>query len=278
MPLAYLVSPRLVMPYLGVTVVDLPTALTTVANGLLIGAGALIAPRFLLRAERWQARRLLAPTAAARLTAQVEGLARTRTEAIDASAVELRRIERDLHGGAQARLVALAMNLGMAQDLLATDPTQATALLAAAKTQARTATGELRALVRGIQPPLLADRGLDGALRALALDSPVRVDLDIRLERRLSPPVESAAYFAVLEAVTNAVKHSGATSVGLVVLDCADRLVLRVSDDGRGGADPGRGSGLRGIERRVAAFDGSVRVQSPPGGPTVLEVELPCAS
>jgi len=276
MPLLHLLTPRLAVDYLGVVVVDIPTSLTTVANGLLVGAGALVAPRWLLRAERWQARWLLAPTATARLTARVEGLARTRTEALDTSAVELRRIERDLHDGAQARLVSLSMNLGMAQDLMATDPTRATALLAAAKAQARKATGELRALVRGIQPPLLADRGLEGALRALALDSPVRVDLEIRLERRLSPPVESAVYFAVLEALTNAVKHSGATSIRLVLVDRGDRLVVRVTDDGCGGADPGLGTGLRGIERRIAVFDGSVRVQSPRGGPTILEVQLPC--
>jgi len=228
--------------------------------------------------EKRYCRLLLAPTQKELLAARIERLQRTRSEAVDASAVELRRIERDLHDGAQARLVALAMNLGMAEDLFDQDPQAAKALISDARQGAHTAMTELRDLVRGIHPPLLADRGIEGALRSLALGSAVPVDLDVRMERRLPPPLESAAYFTVVEAMTNAVKHSGATRITITVDDLGDRLSMRVADDGRGGASMERGSGLRGVERRLAAFDGTIRVTSPKGGPTVVEAELPCVS
>jgi signal transduction histidine kinase len=138
--------------------------------------------------------------------------------------------------------------------------------------------GELRDLVRGIHPPMLADRGLPGAMQALAMASSIPIDLDLRLERRLPAPVESAAYFALSEVVANAIKHSHAERITLSVEDGGSTVVLRVRDDGRGGADPRRGTGLLGIERRLAAFDGTIRVSSPAGGPTVIEMELPCAS
>ncbi|MEV0715755.1 histidine kinase, partial [Asanoa sp. NPDC050611] len=224
------------------------------------------------------ARGLLAPTGAARLSARVEQLAETRAAAVDASAAELRRIERDLHDGAQARLVALNMNLGMAEAMFDSDPDTARSMLADARAGARTAMSELRDLVRGIHPPLLADRGLPGAIQALALASSIPVDLDLRLDRRLPAPMESAAYFVLAEALANAIKHADADRITLSVTDLGSRLSLRLSDDGRGGADPARGTGLRGIERRLAAFDGTLRLTSPPGGPTVVEMELPCAS
>ena len=233
-------------------------------------------PRTLAPLETALARWLLSPTRAARLTARVERLTETRSDALDASAVELQRIERDLHDGAQARLVAVAMNLGVAEDLFDTDPGAARAMLADARASAHAAMAELRSLVRGIRPPLLADRGLDGALRAVALDSPVPVDLELRLRCRLAPPLESAVYFTVLEAVTNAVKHSGAGRLTMTVSDVHRRLVLRVTDDGRGGADPACGTGLRGIARRLATFDAELCVTSPVGGPTVVEAQLPC--
>jgi signal transduction histidine kinase len=170
------------------------------------------------------------------------------------------------------------MNLGIAEDLLDSDPAQARAILTEARAGAHLALTELRGLVRGIHPPLLAERGLAGALQAVVRASPVPVDLDARLDRRLAPPLESAAYFVLVEAVTNAVKHSGSARIRLTVDDRGSALLLRVADDGRGGADPLRGSGLRGIERRLAAFDGTLRVSSPAGGPTVVEAELPCAS
>ncbi|OLB74485.1 MAG: hypothetical protein AUI14_23390 [Actinobacteria bacterium 13_2_20CM_2_71_6] len=278
MPLLWAVLPVDHVEYDGIPIPDVRTALLVVPVGILVAVLAYRAPRAFIAIEAWLTWRLLAPTATARLTARVERLTETRSEAIDASAVELRRIERDLHDGAQARLVALAMNLGMAEDIFDTDPDAARAMLGNARAGAYTAMTELRDLIRGIHPPLLADRGIGGALQALALGSPVPVDLDLRLERRLAPPVESAAYFTIVEAVTNAVKHSGAARITLTVVDLGSKLALRVVDDGRGGADPTQGTGLLGIERRLAAFDGSIRVTSPAGGPTVVEAELPCAS
>ena len=278
MPLVRAVLPAEEIEYNSIAIPDLRAAFLIVPIGIVLILLAIPAPRLLVRAEARLTRWLLAPTAAARLTARVERLTETRSAAVDASAVELRRIERDLHDGAQARLVALAMNLGMAEDMFDSDPAAARAMLADARAGAHTAMTELRALVRGIHPPLLADRGIGGALQALALSSPVPVDLDLRLDRRLAAPLESAAYFAVVEAMTNAVKHSGATRITLTVAELGGTLSLRVADDGRGGADPARGTGLRGIQRRLAAFDGSLRVSSPVGGPTVVEAELPCVS
>jgi signal transduction histidine kinase len=270
------------LSYQGIQVDDQRTAWLVIPFGILIGLLAFWLPRLYLAGEAWLARWLLAPTAAAqladRLAARVERLSETRAAVVDASAAELRRIERDLHDGAQARLVALTMNLGMAEDLFETDPDTARAMLADARAGARDAMGELRDLVRGIHPPMLADRGLPGAMQALAMASSIPIDLDLRLERRLPAPVESAAYFALSEVVANAIKHSHAERITLSVEDGGSNVVLRVRDDGRGGADPRRGTGLLGIERRLAAFDGTIRVSSPAGGPTVIEMELPCAS
>lgn len=235
-------------------------------------------PRYLLAAQGWLARQLLAPTVTSRLFARVDQLTSTRAAAVDASAVELRRVERDLHDGAQVRLVALAMNIGMAEDVIDADPAGARALLAEARTTIGTALAELRDLVRGIYPPVLAERGLAGAVQALALSSGIPVDLDLRLNRRLAAPVESAAYFAVAESLVNAARHSGARRVEVAIDH--DGAVLRVSvrDDGNGGADPTLGTGLAGIRSRLGAFDGTVRITSPAGGPTVLDMEIPCAS
>ena len=147
-----------------------------------------------------------------------------------------------------------------------------------ARASAHVAMRELRDLVRGILPPLLADRGLAEALQALALDSPVPVDLKVELASRLAPPLEAAAYFTAVEALTNAIKHGAAEHITVSVASRDAVLALRVTDDGRGGADPSKGTGLRGIERRLAAFDGHVRVTSPAGGPTVVEAEAPCGS
>ncbi|MEV6924073.1 sensor domain-containing protein [Dactylosporangium sp. NPDC051485] len=236
------------------------------------------APGLLLETQARLARALLGPTAKARLSASVEHLTATRAAAVDASAAELRRIERDLHDGAQVRLVAVRMNIGMAENMIDADPDTAKALMAEAKASAGTALTELRDLVRGIHPPVLADRGLAGAVRALALSSAVPVDLDLRLERRLTAPVESAAYFALAECLANAIRHSGADTIRIAVIDKGHRLSMTVSDDGRGGADAGKGTGLQGIRRRLSAFDGTLRIASPAGGPTTLAMELPCAS
>jgi hypothetical protein len=180
----------------------------------------------------------------------------------------------------RARLAARvqALTLSLAEEELDRDPEHARRLLVEARAGTGQALAEMRDLVRGIHPPVLADRGLVGALEALALSSPVPVELDTRLESAPSAPVESAAYFAVAEGLANVIKHAGASRVAIGVVAEGGWLTLRVADDGRGGADPDAGTGLRGIERRLAAFDGSLRVESPSGGPTVLTMELPCAS
>jgi len=253
---------------------------------LLVPVGALLVvvayrlPRHLIAGQARLAGWLLAPTAAVRLSVRVDELTTTRAAAVDASAVELRRLERDLHDGAQVRLVALRMNLGMAEDAIDTDPAEAKTLLAEAQASASAALSELRDLVRGIHPPVLADRGLGSAVQALALTlaSSIPIELDLRLDRRLGAPVESAAYFVVAESLANAVRHSGAHRIQVNVVDSGPALQITVRDDGRGGANPSHGTGLRGIQRRVSAFDGTLRIDSPPGGPTVLEMELPCGS
>ena len=211
------------------------------------------------------------------LAGRVQRLTETRGHAVDAAASELRRIERDLHDGAQARLVALGMNLRAVERLLPASPQAALSLVAEARETSVRALNELRDLVRGICPPVLADRGLGHAVRALALDTPLPTELDIDLPGRLSAPVESACYFAVAEALANAVKHSGARRVQIRIKHAADILRIEVADDGAGGADPARGTGLRGVERRLGTFDGILAVSSPPGGPTMIVMEVPCA-
>ncbi|MFI6370119.1 histidine kinase [Streptomyces sp. NPDC050546] len=224
---------------------------------------------------------LLRPSPRARLTARVEELAATRTDAIAAHGAELRRIERDLHDGAQARLVALSMRIGLAVRAYDRDPRAAHRLLADAQEQAEEALTELRHVVRGIHPPILTDRGLAGAVRALAAVSGLEVTVRVEgLEgegARAPAAVEAAAYFAVAETLTNAAKYSGAGRASVVLERLRTGLRAVVRDEGVGGADEsGGGTGLLGIRRRVAALDGTVAVTSPVGGPTVIEVELPC--
>jgi signal transduction histidine kinase len=220
--------------------------------------------------------RLLAPGENARLRAQMEHLAETRDETVDARAAELRRIERDLHDGAQARLVSLTMSLGMAEEEFDRDPAAARQLVIEARSSARTALNELRHLVRGIHPPVLTERGLGGAVEALALASAVPVEVDVALDERLPAPLESALYFVIAEAMANIARHSHATWAFVRLWEEQGRLRLMVHDDGHGGADPARGSGLRGIRSRLATFDGKLTLSSPPGGPTELFAELPC--
>jgi signal transduction histidine kinase len=196
---------------------------------------------------------------------------------VDTAAAELRRIERDLHDGAQARLVAVGMSLQAAERLFATSPEAALALVAEAKQTSSRALAELRDLVRGIYPPVLADRGLADAIRALALDSPVPAELDIDLPSEVEMPVGSAVYFAVAEALANVAKHAAARRVRIGLRHAGGMLRAEVTDDGVGGADPAGGTGLAGVERRLAAFDGILAVSSPPGGPTIVVIEVPCA-
>jgi signal transduction histidine kinase len=208
---------------------------------------------------------------------RLEELETTRAGAVDVQETELRRIERDLHDGAQARLVALGMSIGMAEEKLATDPESARQLLAEARTGAREALEELRDLARGIHPPILTDRGLDAAIRALVARTPLRVDVSVELAERPRPPVETAAYFVVAEALANAGKYANADHVTIGVHVTDGLLVAEVRDDGAGGADPA-GKGLTGLRRRVEALDGSLGVSSPAGGPTTIRAELPCGS
>jgi signal transduction histidine kinase len=220
---------------------------------------------------------LLSPTEKARLDLRVRELTESRTDATEAQAADLRRIERDLHDGAQARLVAVGMTLGTIEQLLDRDPVAARKLLADARETSAKALAELRDLVRGIHPPVLAERGLGPAIEALALDAPLPVEVTVDLPARADPPVEAAVYFAVSEALANAVKHARARKILIALTYDAGVLRAAVEDDGRGGADPARGSGLRGMRHRLAAFDGTVRVDSPTGGPTKVVLEVPCA-
>jgi signal transduction histidine kinase len=211
------------------------------------------------------------------LSARVERLTETRAEAVDAAAAELRRLERDLHDGAQARLVALGINLRAAERLIRTSPDAAEALIVECRQTSSQALADLRDLVRGIYPPVLADRGLGDAVRALALDCPVPVGTEIDLPGRPPAPVESAVYFTVAEALNNVAKHADATCAMVRMYHTAGLLRAEITDDGNGGADPENGTGLAGIEHRLAAFDGILAVNSPAGGPTIIVIEVPCA-
>jgi signal transduction histidine kinase len=250
-----------------------PTLL--VLGAVMTAVGVSAAP-WLLRGYGLLAGSLLAPAGKAALALRVHQLSQTRTEALDTGAAEIRRIERDLHDGAQARLVALGMNIGLAEQVVKDDPELALTLLAEARAASGEALTELRALVRGIHPPVLAERGLDGAVCALALSLPLHVDVHINVPGRGSAPVESAAYFVIAEALTNVVKHSGATRAWVQLEYEPGKLVAIVGDNGTGGAAPRADGGLRGIERRLSAFDGMVAVTSPIGGPTQVTMELPC--
>ncbi len=254
----------------GTAIAGIPVGVALIVLGLLTG------PAVLRAHARWTAV-LLAPTRTVRLQQRVARLTGTRANATDAQAAELRRIERDLHDGAQARLVAMGMSLGNAEKVLDDDPAAARRLLVSAREASSKALEELRDLVRGIHPPVLADRGIADAVRALALDSLLDVEVTADLPGRPSAPVESAAYFAINEVLTNAAKHSGATRVDVVIDHRDGALTAAITDDGRGGADPALGTGLRGIERRLATFDGTMVVVSPVGGPTHVFLEIPCA-
>jgi signal transduction histidine kinase len=252
------------------------TPLVLFIIGLAFVALALWAEPWTLRGYAGLARLVLAPSEQAALELRVRHLAQTRKESLDTGAAELRRIERDLHDGAQARLVAMGLTLDAAGRLIDTDPATARSLLLEARDASAKALSELRDLVRGIHPPVLADRGLAAAVHALVLDSPLRVRVTGSLDGRPPAPVESAAYFAVSELLANVAKHSGAGAAEADLRHSAGALRVSVRDDGVGGADPSRGTGLRGIERRLAAFDGVLAVSSPVGGPTVITMEVPC--
>ncbi|MFE2045730.1 sensor histidine kinase [Streptomyces sp. NPDC059477] len=244
-----------------------------------LGAVLLVVARYgtprLLRGHLLLSRALLAP-GEGELAERVRVLTETRRDAVDTSAAELRRIERDLHDGAQARLVAMGMDLGTIEALIEKDPAKARELLGQARRSSAEALTELRDLVRGIHPPVLAERGLGDAVRALALRLPVPSEVTVELAGRADAPVESAAYFAVSEVLTNAVKHAGADRIWVDLHHADGCLRIVVTDNGRGGAAIGAGSGLAGVERRLGTFDGVLAVSSPASGPTMVTMEIPC--
>ena len=242
-----------------------------VVIGLVLIPVSLYVQRGLALSQAHIARWMLAPSLAER----VERLTETRSGAVDVAAAELQRIERDLHDGAQARLVALAMDLGMAEERFDRDPESARELVGEAREEAKRALAELRDLARGIRPGLLEERGLEAAIAALAARSPVPARATVDVSRRPPANVESAAWFVVSEALANTAKHSGAQRATVWVTLRDGSLHVEVVDDGRGGADP-NGAGLRGLAQRVAALDGSLEVNSPPGGPTLVRAVLPC--
>mgnify|MGYP000899466970 FL=1 len=259
--------------YLFVPVNETTAPFMPIPGLLILLTGLLLAPWWVKLHSRF-VRWALGPTKRTRMAA----LSQTRRETRDSSAAELRRIERDLHDGTQARLVAMGMTINTAQAMMRSNPEAAEALLTEAKNASVTALGELRDLVRGIHPPVLADRGLGDAVRALAADCAISAEVNVEIPERVGPALESAAYFAVSELLGNVVKHSGANRVDIDLRVENGELRISVTDDGRGGANPETGTGLRGIERRLAAFDGLLVIQSPIGGPTSAHITLPVES
>jgi signal transduction histidine kinase len=218
---------------------------------------------------------LLGPSRAEALQYRVEQLTETRAGVVDAADAERRRLERDLHDGTQQRLVSLAMNLGIAR-AQATTTEDARAAIVDAHEEAKAALAELRDLIRGLHPAVLEDRGLDAALSGVTARMAIPVRLSVEMHRRPAAVIEAVAYFVVSEGLANIAKHAQASQAEVVVTRSGDRLHVIVSDDGNGGADPARGTGLVGLARRVAAVDGTFDIASPPGGPTLLTVDLPC--
>jgi signal transduction histidine kinase len=249
-----------------------PNLLVLIQGITLTGIGCMLAPRLLT----WRGDAELAKQAQA-LTERVGRLTQTRSDATEVALTELRRIERDLHDGAQARLVALGMSLRAAEELMSANPEAARALVAEARETSSRALDDLRDLVRGIYPPVLADRGLGEAVRALALDAPLTVETHITISGEPPMPVAAAVYFGIAEALTNAVRHAQAETIQIGIGYADSMLRATIVDNGTGGADVSRGTGLAGVERRLATFDGILAVTSPPGGPTIVAIEVPCA-
>jgi len=256
-------------------VLDIPVDVYLTAAGI---AGLLIAPWATAGVAALDARfsrALLGPSRAEELEHRVEELAETRAGVVDAADAERRRLERDLHDGTQQRLVSLAINLGMAR-VETTTVEEAHQAITEAHEEAKAALTELRNLVRGLHPPVLEDRGLDAALSGVAARMPIPVRLTVDVPRRPSPTIEAVAYFVVSEGLTNITKHAEASQAEVFVQRTGDRLHIIVTDDGVGGADPARGTGLAGLTKRAASVDGTFEIVSPPGGPTLLTVDLPC--
>ncbi|GII90921.1 sensor histidine kinase [Sinosporangium siamense] len=245
-----------------------------------LSAVLLVVAPFMARAvaslDTMAAQALLGPSLSDLLAARVETLRESRAEVVDAADAERRRIERDLHDGTQQRLVSLAMKLGMARAAFEDLPPTAKDVIVQAHEEAKLALKELRDFVRGLHPAVLNDEGLDAALSGLAAGAPFPVRLRVELAGRVSPTIEAVAFFVVSEALTNIAKHALASSAEVTVHREGGALRLVVADDGVGGADPALGTGLRGLTQRVGSVDGILNIDSPPGGPTRIEVELPC--
>jgi len=263
---------------LGTVVTDWPMALmATAAAPAYLSVAAVLLP-WLARIDLVVSAAFLAPGSAAVLEDRVRVLTESRTAALTAHEGELRRIERDLHDAAQNRLIAVTMLLGMARREAGRRPERVPELMAEAQRAAENALVGLRAVIRGVHPPALTELGLDGAVMALAAGSPVPCQVDIGPWRRAPMPVESAAYHVIAEALTNAARHSGADRIRVDLRRDGDNVVVRITDDGRGGAVERPGGGLAGLRGRVTALDGRMAVESPEGGPTVVRVELSCGS
>lgn len=254
-----------------------PADVVVMAGGVAL---LLLAPRcsaLVGRLDARAARTLLGPSRAEELEHRVEHLKETRAGVVDAADAERRRLERDLHDGTQQRLVSLAMNLGMAR-AQAGSAEEARAAIADAHEEAKAALAELRNLVRGLHPVVLEDRGLDAALSGIAARMPIPVRLTVDdMSRRPSPAIEAVAYFVVSEGLNNIAKHAQASQAEVIVQRAGNRLHIIITDDGVGGADPARGTGLAGLAKRAESVDGTFEISSPGGGPTMLTVDLPCA-
>ncbi len=249
-----------------------------VAGGLVLAVLTVLVTRGFAVGFAAIAKWLLAVDDRAVLAARVDTLEATRAGVVESADARLRRLERDLHDGAQHRLSYIAMELDRARAKLADDPDAASELLTRAHEESKKAMGELRDLVRGIHPSVLTDRGLDAAVSGLAERCPVPVDVDIQVDARPPTAIETAAYYVVAEALTNVGKHAGAESATVEIRRNGSVLAISVWDDGQGGASRRPGSGLEGLAQRVEALDGSLTIDSPVGGPTTVRAEVPCAS
>ncbi|MFJ6639209.1 sensor histidine kinase [Streptomyces sp. NPDC091406] len=260
---------------LGVDIVSVPGAVSMELAGLALLAAGLWLSRPLARTETDLAIRLLGANRVDHLVRRMMDLEDSRSRMVDAAEQERQRIERDLHDGAQQRLLSVAMNLGRAKSRFDQDPVKARRLLVTAHEEAKAAMQELRDVTRGLHPAILTEQGMAPALAAVAARCPVPVDLDVRLSERPSPRAEAVAYYVISELLTNVAKHAGADVAAAKVFREGDLLRLTVSDDGIGGVDPGRGSGILGLRDRIRAVDGHMTLSSPFGGPTVVDVTLP---
>ncbi|MBO3675278.1 sensor histidine kinase [Streptomyces sp. NEAU-YJ-81] len=247
------------------------------AGGLILLALAYALIGALTRLDTRAATTLLGPVPAKELERRVEDLTESRAGAVDAADAERRRIERDLHDGAQQRLVSMAVNLGLAKATLKDLPDEARQVIEEAHREAKGAIEELSSLVRGLHPAVLDELGLDAALSGIAARAPLPVRLHVHVPERAAPTVEAVAYFVVSEALANVAKHARAERADVTVVRAGGTLRIVVEDDGVGGADPARGSGLGGLAQRAGSVDGTFGISSPRGGPTVITVELPCA-